>query len=147
REVVQSPAADPEWSQSLANCAYYRGLVQQLRSDHSGALLDFSNYLGLVQAQVERIPQNSRRQFELAVAHSRVGEALFKLKQFEAALPPFDAYEEFARNLTQIDPRNVAWRALHGQSLAWKGYLAKARNPADALARDYLVAALTIQSN
>jgi len=146
-QLVQLPVVDPEWFVYLANCAYYRGLVRQLRGDLAGALADFTNYLGMMQALISRFPQTIRWQFELTVAYSRVGETLFRMNEFASAQPYLNAFELSARNLSQMDTRNAAWLALYGQSLAWQGYISRSLNPSGTPARDYLQTALVIQSN
>jgi predicted Ser/Thr protein kinase len=147
QEVAALPGADPEWSLWLAHCAYYRGLVAQLRRNPEGALSEFTESLARMQAVVRRFPKNTRWQYELVVAYARVGEALFNLKAYAEARAYVDIFEASAQNLTQIDPRNTAWLALYARSLTWKGSLARALEPASTSARDYFRASLTVQSN
>jgi hypothetical protein len=147
RDVVQSPRADPEWSLLLANCAYYRARIHQLRGKSAEALAEFTRYAGLMQELVARFPQHVRWQYELTVAYSRVSETLTLMKQYAAAKAFLNTFEASARNLTQMDPRNAAWLELHGLSLIWQGYLKRNLNAENPVARDYLQAGLAVQSN
>jgi tRNA A-37 threonylcarbamoyl transferase component Bud32/tetratricopeptide (TPR) repeat protein len=147
RGVVQAPGADPDWSLSLANCAYYRGRIHQLRGKPTEALAEFTRYVELMQALVARFPLHVRWQYELTVAYSRVSETLTLMKQYTSAKAYLNTFESSARNLTQLDPRNAAWLELHGLSLIWQGYLKRNLNFDNPVARDYLQAGLVVQSN
>ena len=146
-EATRWPDADPQWHLSLANCAYYRARISQLRGAHDLALEKFTDYLDSMERLAARYPRNNRWQFELAVANAQVAAALTRLQQFFQAQPYIDTFERLARNLTSLDPRNTAWLSLYGKSLAWQGVSENPFAPKGPAALKYLNMALTVQSN
>jgi predicted Ser/Thr protein kinase len=147
QEATRWPGADPEWHLDLANCAYYRARISQIRGAHDIALEKFTDYLASMEALAARYPRNNRWQYELAVANAQVAAALTRLQQNFQAQPYIDAFERLARNLTSLDPRNTAWLSLYGKSLVWQGVSEDPFAPKGPAALNYLNMALTVQSN
>ncbi len=145
KDVIQLPTADPEWSQWLANGAYYRAQLSQLRKESGQALSEFEDYLGQMQELAARYPRNGRWRYELAIANSHVAAGLILQGQNVQAQTYLDAFENQARNLTTLDSRNKVWLCLYGKSLALQGENARQLRSPSAL--QYLAGALTIQSN
>lgn len=139
--------SDPEWSLWLANISYYRGRIAQIQNDRGLTLEAYTNYLLAVENLVSRNPRNRRWLFELAVANSQVAVALQGLKQTAEARAYFDRWEELSRQLTEQDPRNKQWAALHAKSLAWQGLSLRGSAPDRTRALQYLGSAMLIQSN
>jgi len=147
REATGSGASDPDWELSLANCAYYRARISQLRGAYDSALSRFTEYLSGMQELAARYPRNNRWQYELAVANAQVAAALTQLKQTAAAQPYVETFERLAHNLSSLDPRNATWLSLYGKSLAWRGVAENTLNSKGSSGLNYLNLALTIQSN
>ena len=147
QEATRWPRAEPEWHLALADCAYYRARVSQIRRGYDVALEKFTDYLDSMEALAARYPRNNRWQYELAVANAQVAAALTRLQQHVQAQPYIDSFERLAKNLTSLDPRNTAWLSLYGKSLAWQGVSENPFAPRGPAALHYLTMALTVQSN
>src|SRR5262249_26438702 len=53
---------------------------------------------------------NTFLQYELAISHGRIGEALFRQREFDAAAKEFERAKGIFLSLVSADSRNVSWQ-------------------------------------
>ncbi|MFO1497597.1 MAG: protein kinase [Verrucomicrobiota bacterium] len=105
----------------LALVCYYRGLVCMDQQDRKKARDQFAEYLQRTEqlAGDRSGPADAQAQFNLAMAHSYVGQAHWTMSEYAGSLDHFRAYYKLAEYLQKLDPGNVNFRREYGSSLTW----------------------------
>lgn len=95
---------------SRSTALYQIGEVRIAQGNLPAAAEPLQESLALVQALVERSPEDGERLFGLAQSHYWVGFVHWRRHELDAAERQFQAYLDVARRLVALDGRNADWR-------------------------------------
>lgn len=103
-------------SVALADMGDAMGLI----GDGSGAARAYRDSLVIAEAVLAETPNDPWRQFQVAVAHSRIGTVLLDIGDTTGAQREFESFHDIMAALVARDPGNAGWR--RELAASWRDY-------------------------